>query len=280
MIIVRIKSGLGNQLFQYAAGRRLAYINNVRLKIDIDSFSRNPLRSYELHHFNIQADIASKDEVDLSAKNNPIRNLNRTRLWVKEKHYHFDPNILDLRGDIYLEGHMQSEKYFKDIEQIIRDELVLNSPPDSPNQEMIDRILSTESISLHIRRGDYVSNSSVFKVHGILPLKYYYSAIEHITQAVKNPHFYIFSDDPIWTQTNIKLTYPYDFVDINSINKPHEDLRLMIICKHHIIANSTLSWWGAWLCQHPSKIIYAPKSWFRKPDIDTSDLIPASWFRI
>ena len=116
--------------------------------------------------------------------------------------------------------------------------------------------------------------------HGICSLEYYYNAIKKITEIVRKPHFFIFSDDIKWAQDNLKISYPATFVNHNADGKPFEDLRLMSLCKHHIIANSSFSWWGAWLSIDPDKIVFAPKEWFTDSGRNTDDLIPGSWHRI
>lgn len=145
------------------------------------------------------------------------------------------------------------------------------------NKKISEMISSINSISIHIRRGDYASSERLQVIYGLCPLNYYYTAINSISKAVKNPHFFVFSDDIGWAKQNLKITHPVKFI---IGNKALVDLCLMSQCKHHIIANSSFSWWGAWLSTNKNKIVYAPKQWFKKTKLIPHDLIPESWIRI
>ena len=292
MVIVPLRGGLGNQLFQYATGRAIAYRNNVPLKLNIQKYEDNPFRKYELDSFNIVASIASPDDIARLTRSGQ-RGLGARgfaliqrclpyyrRSVVTERYHHFDPNILKVSGKVYLVGYWQSEKYFADIKSLLRKELAVRYPPDRLNQETSQLIGKTESVSVHVRRGDYVSNPAFHQHHGVCSLGYYRVAVQELTHTVKEPHFFVFSDDMEWVRENLRLSYPISYVAHNGIEKAYEDLRLMSQCKHHIIANSTFSWWGAWLCTHPAKIVVAPKKWFNKADRDDRDLIPALWIRV
>jgi hypothetical protein len=289
MIIVQLIGGLGNQLFQYATARRLASIHNVPLKIDITRFFSYTLHSYSLHAFNIIENLAGEEDLIRVQKpfstelKSPLKII-KTKLYrmdpiisVREKHFHFNPEILNLPDNTYLEGYWQSEKYFKDVEKIIRNELTFKIPPDPINKEFGDKILSVNSVSLHIRRGDYVTDPITNETHGVCDIEYYQKAIGEIVKIVANPHFFVFSDDPEWAKSHIKIDAPTEYVTHNDSSKNYEDIRLMSMCHHNIIANSSFSWWGAWLNSNPRKMVIAPKKWFRKPDINTEDLIPESW---
>jgi hypothetical protein len=292
MVIVRLIGGLGNQMFQYAAGRGISHRNQSGLKLDISNYEDDPLRSYGLTHFSIFSEFATVDEIasfrgpfskKIAARifrSVPkLRNLTSKSV-VIERHFDFDPYVLELRGEIYLSGYWNSERYFKDIESIIRTDFVVNSPPDSVGLGIAEQILGTESVSIHVRRGDYVSNAIVNQYHFVLPLEYYYESIRKLNSMVKTPFFFVFSDDPEWTRENLQLNYPIVYVSSMFEGNDAEELRLMSLCKHHIIANSTFSWWGAWLSSNPDKIVIAPRKWFNIPDRDTKDVIPASWIRI
>lgn len=277
-------------MFQYALGMRLAYSNAVPFKLDISALENDPLRKFELDHFAIGADLATADEVKFCTATNRrnsrfsrllagLRPVHKQRV-IRERSFNFDPKIL-LAGPVaYLEGYWQSEKYFKGFEEIIRSEFVFNSEPDSSNKDLGNAILSSNAVSMHVRRGDYVSNAATNQFHGVCSIEYYRKAVEFIAHKYPAPHFYIFSDDPDWVRLHISLDYPVTYVDKNTGEKSFEDMRLMSLCKHHIIANSTFSWWGAWLCMNPEKTIIAPERWFNKADIDTADLIPANWKRL
>jgi hypothetical protein len=294
MIITELNGGLGNQMFQYAAGRALAAKLGVPLKLDISYCQMSTLRDYELDHFAIPSQIATKEEI--SHFRFPGRSLAISmaikmplefvkpyykRRIFREQHFHYDPFIQMCGDDTYLEGYWQSEKYFKAIEQLIRSEFVPVTEPDSLNKKLIDQIRTCDSVSLHVRRGDYVSNPTTNAYHVTCSCgDYYPKAIQIIEEHVKNPHFFIFSDDPAWVRKNMDTGHPTTIVDLNGPDQDYEDMRLMCLCHHHIIANSSFSWWGAWLSITPQKIVIAPEKWFNRSDINTQDLIPESWIRI
>ena len=292
MIIVRLNGGLGNQMFQYATGRTLAHRLDTQLKLDISQFQHNPDRNYNLGCFSIQEQFVSQQDLDriqmpiLMFFKNPFRLLRKKMsseppiIRVMERYFHFDPEIQNLSDNIYLKGYWQSEKYFKEIEEIIRREFSIKIPPDSDNKEFRDRISAVNSVSIHVRRGDYVTNPLTYQTHGVCDVDYYQKAIDETLKAIDKPHFFIFSDDQSWAKSNIILNAPMEYVTHNDSLKNYEDLRLMSTCKHHIIANSSFSWWGAWLNQNPDKIVIAPQKWFNDPTINTNDLIPSTWIRL
>jgi len=185
-----------------------------------------------------------------------------------------------LPDNIYLEGYWQSEKYFKHIESIIRNDFTYINETDSDNLKILNRIKGSESIAIHFRRGDYINNRKTNEVHGICSMEYYNSAVDYIAQKVSSPYFFIYSDDIEWVKRNLSIKYNKMFVDINTPEKASNDLRLISNCKHQIIANSSFSWWGAWLNQNPEKIVIAPKKWFMDEKRNTSDLIPEKWIRL
>lgn len=271
MIIVKLTGGLGNQMFQYAFARRIAHNHKALLKLDILGFESYKLHKYSLGAFNIREDFASPEETRTLMVQTHIR---------EKKKFHFDPEMLKLPDNVYLEGSWQSEKYFANINSVIRQEFRVKTPQTGKDKKLAEQIASCQSVNLHVRRGDYISDPQTNQVHGNCSLDYYFRCIEYLRQKVKNPHFFIFSDDPEWAGNNLKLSYPMTLVNHNKANKNYEDLRLMSQCKHHIIANSTFSWWGAWLNQNPRKIVLAPKRWFRNNDYNPKDLIPDKWIKV
>jgi len=292
MIITRLIGGLGNQMFQYAAGRQIAMNNNTELKLDISKYNDQAgitPRKYMLSVFNIQASIATRQEIELFKINSEdIIQLcwNKIKLTLQRRHYiqqnklYSTHKFLAIPDNSYLEGYWGSEKYFKNIEEIIYKEFTLKNKPDAANRKMIARIKSCNSTSIHIRRGDYVFDEKTNKYHGVCDLGYYFKAIDLLAKKVNNPHFFIFSDDPDWCKKNIQLNYPLVYVTHNLEKSDHIDMHLMSACKHNIIANSSFSWWGAWLNQNPQKIVIAPKYWFKDKSISTKYLIPESWKRL
>jgi hypothetical protein len=266
LIITKLIGGIGNQMFQYAVARRLAYLHNDSFKLDITAFEEYRLRDYYLKPLNIMEQIATADEIARL----------KTR-HIKEAYFHFDPAVLRLSGDLYLEGYWQCEKYFKDITDIIRQDFSVKQPLSGANLEWAKRINSCEAVAVHFRRGDYVTNPVTRQYHGVCPFDYYQRAMQKIAIQVRYPHFFIFSDDPEWVTHQVRSEYPFFVVAVNRMENPHEDLRLMNFCKYHIIANSTFSWWGAWLAPYNDKIVYAPRKWFDNANLCSRDLIPEAW---
>lgn len=290
MIIVKLSGGLGNQMFQYALGRRLSLKNNIPLKLDISEYNKQKLRDYDLGHFNIIDNFTvSKDLTSVSFISNNSCNSVFKKIFcqifrvpsikhIKELTIDFQPEILSLGDNVYLEGYWQSEKYFSDIKDVIKKEFTIKNRPDPINESFMEEISDCESVSVHIRRGDYVSNPTTNQVHGFLGLEYYQKALNLMLEKIDNPHFFVFSDDPEWGEQNIKIDAPITYIKHNG-TKNYEDMRLMSTCKHHIIANSSFSWWGAWLASNKNKIVIGPSKWFREKDYSDQDRMPESWLR-
>jgi hypothetical protein len=192
----------------------------------------------------------------------------------------FDSNIYKVKDKVYLVGYWQTEKYFSCIESSLRKEIRLKEPISGQNAHMAEQIRDVNSISLHVRRGDYVSNPRYRRKFGVCSLSYYQLAIEMIARKSSNPHLFVFSDDIEWARENLETSYLITYVDHNSKRDAHQDLHLMSLCKHHITANSTFSWWGAWLCENPDKIVVTPERWFKQSDQKMHDLIPEGWHTI
>jgi virulence-associated protein VapD len=285
MIIAVLKDGLGNQLFQYAASRCLAEKRRVKLKLDVSEFKRNTLRDYSLHHFNITAGITSDYQHLLVRIRYAMKRqfaklgLSGKNIIYQQNGLHFDEQFFKLGNWSCIEGYWQSEKYFTDIAPIIRNEFVLKNKPDYINSKYLDKIQTVNSVCLHVRRGDYVSVQEVNMIHGVCSLQYYADAIAYIDKHVDNPHFFVFSDDMAWSRANLKMGgRVVEYIDHNQQNAV-EDLRLMSACKHNIIANSSFSWWGAWLNKNPDKIIVAPFKWFSETNLNI-DILPDSWVKL
>lgn len=200
--------------------------------------------------------------------------------YYRELRFRFDPRLATLPDNVCLEGFWQSEKYFSNIGNIIRREFTTRSALKGINARLAEIIAATDSISLHIRRGDYVTNPAALSYHGTCDMTYYATALEVIGQQVIKPHVFVFSDDPAWAAANLKTGMPTTFVDSNDTASGPNDLELIRRCRHHIIANSSFSWWGAWLNENPEKTVIAPTRWFRDARVNTGDLIPENWLRI
>jgi hypothetical protein len=199
---------------------------------------------------------------------------------VRERQYHFDPRVLQLRGDVYLDGNWNSPKYFEDVAPLIRQEFTFRQPATGRNRELLAAIDAVNAVSVHVRRGDYIADPKVASIHGTCGLDYYRACLDLIAERIRDPHFFLFSDDPQWVREHLSLKWPSTVVDHNGPLDGHEDMRLMSCCRHHIIANSGFSWWAAWLNPNPDKIVLAPRQWFSTTKHDTRDLIPAGWIRL
>jgi len=289
MIISHIIGGIGNQMFQYAVGKACAEARRVELKLDIADFSRYHIhQGFELERvFLGQANYANKAEVSqmlgwrsTSLARRVVRRSGLTWLrgnkLVAEPHFGYWPGISGVGDNSYLTGNWQSEKYFKAIELSLRQDFTFRAPVQGENETLIEEMQDSCAISLHIRRGDYVSNKRANAMHGLSSMAYYQRAIDHVAANVENPHFYIFSDDMSWVNANFKLPFPHRFVTHNSGTESYNDMRLMSSCRHHIIANSSFSWWGAWLNDRHGKIVVAPRHWFAS-GMDVSDLFCSGW---
>lgn len=281
MIIVNLKGGLGNQMFQYATGRSISIKNKTQFKLDISGYSNEKYlkpetpREYELKDFNIEENIASKEEVrklkyPFGIISKACRFFNKKVL--KKYFSDFHPEILK-KKNYYLDGFWQSEKNFLEIRKALLNDFKLRKTLD-------DSVIKTNSLSIHIRRGDYVTNSSANNYHGSLSINYYKEAFDFICKNKKIENVYIFSDDTNWVKEN------FSFIDlpiiyISDLNyRPSEEIILMSKCDHNIIANSSFSWWGAWLNQNPDKIVVAPSKWLKNGDGPHKNIIPESWIRI
>lgn len=289
MIIAKLIGGLGNQMFQYSLGRHLSQKNKTELKIDITGFESYKLHKYSLDAFNIKKIIASKNEVDKFKKYQARRGkkwflynkfIADDSKYFQEKSFSFDLMALELNSDTYIDGHWQSEKYFKEIEPIIRADFSFVLKQGEKDLIVSKLISECNAISVHIRRADYITNTATNKVHGSCSAEYYKKATETMAEKINNPVFFVFSDDHNWAKQNIKNKYPAVYVDHNDADSNYQDMRLMASCKHNIIANSTFSWWGAWLNGNKDKIVIAPKKWFADSDKNENDIIPPEWIKI
>jgi hypothetical protein len=287
-IIVRLLGGIGNKFFQYAAGRSLAIRHKADLLLDCSLLKRRRYgltpRDYELEAYNIQARRLQKREQSLLQfrVQRPFRYLYDVGLlkssfkYYREPHYQFDPKLSHFKGDLIIEGYWQSERYFADIADKLRHELrPVFTPPESAGH-LLDQVQSVNSISLHVRRGDYISCRRAAAHFFPCDHAYYRRATQIMAERISNPVFFIFSDDPGWVLKELRIDFPMVLASHPESWPAHEDLRLMSHCHHHIIANSSFSWWGAWLNPNPNKIVVAPMRWFRILK-NTQDLIPREW---
>lgn len=280
MIIVRLSDGLGNQMFQYAFGRALSLRRGVPLRIDLSAYRQERKRTYGLGQFLVAESFVTDEE----AARVVTRPLDRACVWwdqpvVKEPYFHYSEDTGRVPSSGYFVGYWQSERHFADVADLIRLEFTPKRPLEGVNLEVARTIALRNAVSLHVRRGDYVSDRTVNALHGVCSLDYYRQAVAHVAARVDKPEFFVFTDDPDWTRANLKLDFPAYLVTHNRTD-PVEDLRLMTLCRHHIIANSSFSWWGAWLDGRPDQVVCAPQRWFGAYAHDTRDLVPARWTRL
>ena len=291
MISIRLNGGLGNQMFQYALSRALAISNNTEILIDVDEFDTYELRSFELDKYNINASIFSRKyskKKILNPQNILIKILKKINLemfvpnYYFEKELLFDRKVLDIKDGTYLEGYFQSEKYFLHIREILLNEFTIKEGLSPYAKQVTKSILNSKnSVSLHIRRGDYILDNHTNSIHGICDLNYYDKSIRYMQGKIQKLTIFVFSDDMEWSKENLK----YDntiFVESDSKRIPHEDIFLMSLCNHNIIANSSFSWWGGWLNKNEEKIVITPKKWFsdKNKQKHSENIVPAAWLKI
>lgn len=297
-IVVTLNGGLGNQLFQYAMGRALSLRTGLPLVLDLAWFQQvksqdgavTTIRDYALEPFDLGVETQC---VGLSQLNTPGlmgRILRRIFRYVPRQHFGrkvyfergfvFEQTAFSLQGPVWLEGYWQSPRYFDDCAELLRRELALPRKVSDATLEMLGKIGEYDAICLHVRRGDYVTNKFAEATHGVCSLDYYAKGLDVVLSGLQSPHCFVFSDDPLWARENLRLPVPMTIVDFNGPDSAHEDLWLMSACKRFVIANSSLSWWGAWLSKADDKVVVAPQRWFIAESRDTRDLIPADWVRV
>lgn len=294
LIVVKVIGGLGNQMFQYAAGRALALRIGGVLKLDTTDFATYEYHQYSLNKLAITEVLASAEEIHTFTKfSTALRNMPRlvrapiiklgidkylnTRAgYVQEKQSTFEPDVFSLQRSAYLDGYWQSEKYFSDVRDIVLKEFDLKTPFGHVGQTFADEIRRAETpVCIHIRRGDFANNPTISKFHGTCSLEYYHKAVAIISARVDNPSFFVFSDDIEWAKQNFTLDASVKYVG-QGADKNHEDIALMRLCRHFVLSNSTFGWWAAWLSNASDKIVVAPDKWANKP-LSIVDLIPSSW---
>jgi hypothetical protein len=292
-IIVRVQGGIGNQLFCYAAARRLALVNDAELVIDdVTGFVRDAKyqRRYALDCFNISCRKATPRErmepferykrglAKYIARQRPFH----IRRYIEQEGIDFDPRLLELKvkGTVYLDGLWQSEGYFKDVEDLIRKDLAIIPPQDLGNKEMAERIRVCNAVAIHVRWFDVHSENSTNNV----PTVYYTRAVAYMEKLAPDAHYFLFSDFP--TSASVRIPLPQERITCIFHNKgdvnAYADLWLMSQCKHFIIANSTFSWWGAWLADNAAKQVIAPEFKARgcKMSWGFEGLLPKGWVEL
>jgi glycosyl transferase family 11 len=296
-IVARLSGGLGNQMFQYAAGRSLAHRTGARLILDATPFTvRHERRRYALAGYGIVADVSfagcphppSAAVVELPPRRgfrlaDIMRKVRRRTAdparfsLFTEKSFDYDPAFERLGAQTYLDGYWQSARYFSHIAAAIRRELQPAGEPDRANAQWLARIRAANAVCLHVRRGDYLI-SPHFEHHGVCSVEYYRRAMARMRDVAAGARFFVFSDDWQWARDQLSASDAI-VVDANGPQAGRDELRLMAACRHHVIANSSLSWWAAWLSAQDGQIVIAPAPWFTATP-NTPDLLPADWLTL
>ncbi len=291
MIVARLIGGLGNQMFQYAMGCALAARHGTGLALDLRLY-----REYRRHGGFELADAFGVPESQANARElwrvlgwraplAVVRRLESDRakpIWgsrfYRQRGTAFDPAVHRLPKDCYVSGYWQSERFFGDCKDLIRRRFTVSVTDDRDLRSLAGQIDSCTAVSVHVRRGDYGADPQTLAVHGLMPIDYYSTAFAHMKLALDQPTFFFFSDDMDWVRRSIPA--PSRSVYVSGKRRSFQDMRLMSLCRHHVIANSSFSWWGAWLNPRPDKLVIAPRQWFSTPRLDARDICPDDWVRI
>jgi hypothetical protein len=291
MIIVRLKGGLGNQMFQYALGRTLQHRRGDELRLDMTYLLGSPIfkwdvpRSYDLDVFQIQPAFSYVPRLLHRASWNPSWNpgnaeaVPKRQTFVEEKEFGFHPEILDLTApSLYLDGYWQSQSYFAEIQGEIRAAFQFRKPLSPAGCQLAQMLASVNSVCVNVRRGDYITSESTRNTLGFVGEDYYRRGIDWIKANVQDPWLFVNSDDMPWCREHLKFDLPTTYLDEARAGwKFGEQLQLMTMCKHFLIPNSTFAWWAAWLGTRDGKLVVCPRRWFRNESITSKDLIPPSW---
>ena len=276
MIIIQIEGGLGNQMFQYALGI-FFQVKHVPVKLDISKFEQQyGHNGYELERvFNINANYCSKTEREVVKRLSKLRHLllNTPYKEKGEWQWQYKKEVSLLKFG-FLKGYWQAGEYFAEAEKEVKQKFRFRPVEDDQNKIMLSKILNSNSVSIHIRRGDYVNSD----INSSLQFSYYTEAIKFINNSISNPSYFVFSDDIEWAKENIKQER-VNFIGWNKGNNSYIDMQLMSNCKHNIIANSSFSWWAAWLNSNHDKTVVAPQQWMRHLS-KSNDIIPKEWVQL
>jgi hypothetical protein len=292
MIIIKLQGGLGNQMFQYAFGRRLAQKYNAELRFDLSllldrsiKHPRHVNRDLDLDIFGLALPLATqknirtlKDRVGVKSANKVInRIIGLKSTYIREPRYRFTEAVINCGPNAYLEGFWQSEKYFKPIEQTIRELFVVKDELEPAAEQLAAQIIAENAVCVNVRRGDFVTNP----FHVVLPPEFYHNAEKILLDKTENPRLYIFSDDLAWCRQNLHFQSPVTFVTHQYAGKKFQDyFRLMSYCKSFIIPNSTFAWWAAYLSKSESKIVVTTPKWYNDDAWGTNDLLLTDWITI
>lgn len=287
MIVIYLQGGLGNQLFQYAFGRCLQELRGDELYIDNSHFAKAHLlgetpRALQLNEFHTQylpasANIGERVEAEMNLSLlKRIRNklIPYNRLLVLNDHSVWNPEEKPNQEVLFLKGYFQKESYFASIRLKLLEEL-------QPRYSLLrSATLPSNAVSVHVRRGDYVSLATAAAHHGTCSEAYYHEAMKLMAEKTHNPHFVFFSDDIAWCKSTFGHLSNTHFMEPLEGMHESEDMVWMSRCQHHIIANSSYSWWGAWLNTSPQKIVVAPAIWNKAQQTPFNDYVPSNWIQL
>ena len=272
-IVVNLIGGVGNQMFQYALGYVISKKTGFELLLDLSAYNDYKTRNFELSNFSFDYKVANVEDFSELNKKHFLK-----KTLYKDKKKTFDSSVLKIKNSAYLKGFWQSEKYFLDYRCDILKLFEFKDKNFIKNIELFSDVQNSNSVSINLRLGDYVTNEVNRRVHFVCKKEYYANALKYIAQKVDSPKFFVFSDD--LEAAKEYLPDGYDYVFANTANW-QEDMYFMSQAKHNVVANSSFSWWAAWLNQNPDKIVVAPSKWFRdEARINDKDFVPKSWVKV
>jgi hypothetical protein len=298
MVVIKLQGGLGNQMFQYAAAKSLALKHNAPVYLDLSFLKENKesntdftARDFQLDVFKLNSHFADSRLTNKIFNKGFLNKIsskfdkNKATIYM-EQSFAFNQDWVNLKPPVYLSGYFQSEKYFSKTGNEVRTDFQFKYPvADEQNAELLNAIVDSNAVALHIRRGDFISKKSTHDFHGVCSIDYYNEAIAKLKGQLQDLKIFVFADDLEWANEHIVKPHG-NYAMLASFNSNPEnswkDMFLMSKCRHHIIANSSFSWWGAWLAYHPGQVVIAPKKWFNNaPEFyNTKDLLPGNWITI
>jgi hypothetical protein len=289
MIIVKLQGGLGNQLFQYSLGKSLELSENRKVYFDVSSFNHSPnltSREFVLEKLGLKVDLLPKNVASIiTFINRLLFKLNITfksnffSISYCENSFQYIPIVVKNKLIIF-DGYWQSPMYFESISNDLTKLFYSIDRISNSGQNLISNLKSKSTVAIHIRRGDYISNTETYDFHGICDLDYYYSAIDFIESKNNIDTYIIFTDDIEWVQNNFSIGNRIFIYGCNYAENDIDEFLMMASVSHNIIANSTFSWWSAFINPNPEKIVIAPKKWFSDLSINVEDLFPTNWVRL
>jgi len=287
--IIHMVGGLGNQMFQYALGRRLQVDRGANVRFDLSMYEVDTERALTLSRYRTHIpQVSAMDKLTMRlsfgrtfAKAGALLGPLKSKLLWKvheDPANGIDPEVTKLQGRWYLRGWYQCPGYFETLRPQLLQEFDLKQPLEKIDADQLRQIQNVNAVSLHVRRGDLVTNPLYNSEQQVQTAEYYSQCIRDISDRVRDAHLFVFSDDMPWCRENLRADLPVTFMDKNKGGTDYIDLHLMSNCRHFITANSTFSWWGAWLSQNPEKIVIVPPVWrFKHGGKPPPDLIPAGW---